>query len=209
VKGFWRQLLEALRRDFVAGLLVIVPVGFTVLGVLWAIDRLDQLVLPKVFGFFGLEGHQPPLAGVFVTLGLILLGGALARSFLGRGFIRIWERLIDRVPVVRSIYSVLKQFMEAIFGMRSRDGFNRVVLIEYPRKGIWCYAFTTGDIDGEIPGLPAALTKLFIPSTPNPTTGYYLMAPTADLVDTGLSVEQAFKLIISAGIASPEPDPVP
>ena len=81
-----------------------------------------KLVLPKVFGFFGLEGHQPPLAGVFVTLGLILLGGALARSFLGRGFIRIWERLIDRVPVARSIYSVLKQFMEAIFGMRSRDG---------------------------------------------------------------------------------------
>jgi len=208
VKGFWSQFLEALRRNFVAGLLVIVPVGFTILGVLWGIDQLDQLILPKVFGFFGLEGHQPPLAGVLVTLGLILLGGALARSFLGRGFIRIWERLIDRVPIVRSIYSVLKQFMEAIFGMRSRAGFNRVVLVEYPRHGIWCYAFTTGEVDPPISGLPGQLVKLFIPSTPNPTTGYYLMVPEADLVDTGLTVEEAFKLIISAGIATPDSDPV-
>ena len=208
MQGFWSQLLEALRRNFVAGLLVIVPVGFTILGVLWGIDQLDKLILPKVFGFFGLEGHQPPLAGVLVTLGLILLGGALARSFLGRGFIRIWERLIDRVPIARSIYSVLKQFMEAIFGLRSRQGFNRVVLVEYPRRGIWCYAFTTGNVDPPIDGLPKGLIKLFIPSTPNPTTGYYLMVPDDDLVDTGLTVEQAFKLIISAGIASPDSDPV-
>ena len=82
------------------------------------------------------------------------------------------------------------------------------MLVEYPRHGIWCYAFTTGEVDPPISGLPGQLVKLFIPSTPNPTTGYYLMVPEADLVDTGLTVEEAFKLIISAGIATPDSDPV-
>ncbi len=202
MQNFWRRLIETLRRDFIAGLLVIIPVGFTILAVLWGLDQLDKLVLPKVFSFFGLEPRQPPFVGVLVTISLILLGGALTRSFLGRGFIRIWERLIDRVPIARSVYSVLKQFMEAIFKTSSKEGFNRVVLLQYPRKGLWCYAFTTGRVSKPIPTLPEELVKVFIPSTPNPTTGYFLLVPAEDLLDTGLSVEEAFKLIISAGIAS-------
>ena len=200
MQRIWRRLLETLRRDFVAGLLVIVPVGFTVLGIAWGFNQLDKLVLPKVFRFVGFEAH-PPGVGVIVTVGLILLFGALTRSFLGRGFIGVWERLIDRVPVARSLYAVLKQFMEAVFSTTSRAGFRRVVLLEYPRRGVWCYAFTTGRVEASIPGLPDGMTKIFIPSTPNPTTGYYLLVPDADLVDTGLGVEEAFKLIISAGIA--------
>ncbi len=202
MQNFWRRLGETLRRDFIAGLLVIVPVGFTILAVLWGLDQLDKLVLPKVFSFFGFEPRQPPFVGVLVTISLILLGGALTRSFLGRGFIRIWERLIDRIPIARSVYSVLKQFMEAIFQTSSKDGFNRVVLLQYPRKGLWCYAFTTGRVNRPIPTLPEDLVKIFIPRTPNPTTGYFLLVPAEDLLDTGLSVEEAFKLIISAGIAS-------
>ena len=209
MRTLWRRVVETLRRDFVAGLLVIVPVGFTILGVLWGIDQLDKLVLPKVFNAVGLKGSQPPFVGVIVTLSLILLAGALTRSFLGRWLIRVWERLIDRIPVARSLYAVLKQFMEAIFGTTARRGFNRVILLEYPRKGLWCYGFTTGHVEQPIHGLPQEeLTKVFIPSTPNPTTGYFLMIPEADVVETGLSVEEAFKLIISAGIATSDGDPL-
>ena len=204
MKGIWSRIVATLRRDFVAGLLVIIPVGFTILAVIWGFDQLDKLILPRLFSFFGFEDAQPPFVGVIATISLILLSGAMARSFLGRGFIRFWESLVDRIPIARSVYSVLKQFMEAVFGANSREGFRRVVLIEYPRKGIWCYAFTTGRVTQPIPGLPGELTKLFIPSTPNPTTGYYLLVPEVDVVDTGLSVEDAFRLIISAGIASPD-----
>ena len=202
MRGIWRRIAETLRRDFVAGLLVIIPVGFTILAVIWGFEQLDSLILPRIFAFFGLETSQPPFVGVVATLGLILLAGALTRSFLGRGFIRLWEQMIDRVPIARSVYSVLKQFMEAVFGTTAREGFRRVVLVEYPRPGLWCYAFTTGRVDQSIPGLPDQLTKIFIPSTPNPTTGYFLLVPDSDLVDTGLSVDEAFGVIISAGIAS-------
>ncbi len=202
MRGIWRRFAETLRRDFVAGLLVIIPVGFTILAVIWGFDQLDSLILPRIFAFFGMETRQPPFVGVVATLCLILLAGALTRSFLGRGFIRLWEQLIDRVPIARSVYSVLKQFMEAVFGTTAREGFRRVVLVEYPRPGLWVYAFTTGRVDPPIPGLPEQLTKIFIPSTPNPTTGYFLLVPEGDLVETGLSVEDAFRVIISAGIAS-------
>ena len=206
MRRIWRRILETLRRDFVAGLLVIIPVGFTVLAVIWGFNQLDKLILPKIFSFFGMGTRQPPFVGVIATLSLIFLAGALTRSFLGRGFIRLWERLIERVPIARSVYSVLKQFMEAVFDTTSREGFRRVVLLEYPRKGLWCYAFTTGSVNRQIPGLPSQLTKIFIPSTPNPTTGYFLLVPEADLVETGLSVEDAFRVIISAGIASGDDD---
>jgi len=202
MESLWRRIGETLRRDFVAGLLIIVPVGFTILAIVWGIDQLDKLVLPKLFSFIGMEARQPPLVGVIATLCLILLAGALTRSFLGRALIRVWERAIDRVPIARSLYSVLKQFMEAIFGGAAREGFNRVVLLEYPRKDIWCYAFTTGGFQGTVPGLQEGLTQVFIPSTPNPTTGYFLLVPEADLLVTDLTIEDAFRIIISAGIAS-------
>jgi uncharacterized membrane protein len=202
MESLWRRIVETLRRDFIAGLLIIVPVGFTILAIVWGVDQLDKLVLPKLFNFIGMEAKQPPLVGVMATLCLILLAGALTRSFLGRSFIRVWERAIDRVPIARSLYSVLKQFMEAIFGSAGREGFNRVVLIEYPRRDIWCYAFTTGEFRGTVPGLRDGLTQIFIPSTPNPTTGYFLLVPEADLILTDLTIEAAFKVIISAGIAS-------
>jgi uncharacterized membrane protein len=193
--------VETLRRDFVAGLLVFVPVGFTILGVLWILRQLDNLVLPQVFRALGLEGRQPPLVGVIATLALILLFGALTRSFVGRTFIRLWERTVKRIPIARSLYTVLKQFMEAVFGTKGSTGnFRRVVLIEYPRRGIYSYAFVTG----RVTGLPDGLLQVFVPSTPNPTTGYFLLVPEQDATETGLGVEEAFRLIISAGIASGE-----
>lgn len=210
MRRLWQRIAARLRRDFVAGLLVIVPVGFTILAILWIFGQLDNLVLPKVFRALGMEARQPPFVGFVVTLALILVGGAVARSFVGRGALRYWERLVDRIPVARSLYAVIKQFMEAIFGTGAHGQFSSVVLIEYPRRGVWSYAFLTGRVAGAaVPGaghaeLPEQMAKVFIPSTPNPTTGYFLLLPEVDIVETELSVEEAFKLIVSAGIASGE-----
>ncbi len=200
--GFWGRLVAAIRRDFIAGLLVFVPVGFTVLGVLWIIDQLDKLVLPRIFRALGMEAAQPPVIGAVVTLAAILLAGFLTRSFIGRAALLLWERLVHRIPVAGSLYSVLKQFMETVFGAGANHGsFSRVVLIEYPRRGIWSYAFVTGREESSHAG-DTPVVKIFIPSTPNPTTGYFLLVPERDAIDTGLTVEQAFRLIISAGIAT-------
>ena len=205
LKKIWRWAVDGLRRDFVAGLLVFVPIGFTVLGVLWLIDTLDNLVLPRVFKALGL-GAPPRFIGVVVTIGLILTAGALTRSFVGRGALRLWERLVERIPIARSFYAVLKQFMQAVVGVNSAANFDRVVLIEYPRKGIYTYAFVTGDNRTRVPGLPDDLVKVFVSSTPNPTTGYFLLLSEDDMLETQLSVEEAFKLIVSAGIADSAPE---
>lgn len=200
----WERLrhsvVQTLRRDFVAGLLVFVPVGFTVLGVLWILQQLDHMVLPKIFRALGMEARQPPFVGVIVTICVILLIGALTRSFLGRWAIGLWERTVDRIPVARSLYAVLKQFMQAVLGEGAQASFDRVVLIEYPRSGLWSYAFVTGK-QAPLPGTSDPLVKVFVSSTPNPTTGYYLLVPEKDVIETGLNVEDAFRLIVSAGIA--------
>ncbi|MCE2391912.1 MAG: DUF502 domain-containing protein [Proteobacteria bacterium] len=196
------RLVTILRRNFVAGLLVFVPVGFTLFGVMWILDQLDSLVLPRIFRALGLETGPPRFAGVLVTIGAILFVGLLTRSFLGRWVLSAWERVIDRVPIARSLYSVLKQFMQAVVGEGAYgESFQRVVIIEYPRQGLYSYAFVTGRAELEDSG---PLLKVFVSSTPNPTTGYYLLVPENDAIDTDLSVEEAFRLIVSAGIAEPE-----
>jgi uncharacterized membrane protein len=184
---------------------VFVPVGFTILGVLWIIDQLDGIVLPRIFGALGMETSQPRAIGALVTLCVILLAGALTRSFIGRAALLLWERIVYRIPVARSLYSVLKQFMETVFGSAgSGPNFRRVVLVEYPRQGIYSYAFVTGRTES-LPGSGGRpMLKIFVPSTPNPTTGYFLLIPESDAVETGLTVDEAFRLIISAGIATQE-----
>ncbi len=206
-RRLWQRVGETLRRDFVAGLLVFIPVGFTILTIVWIVEQLDQLVLPKLFDFLGFEGRVPFL-GVTTTLAAILLAGALTRSFIGRAVLRFWERLVDRIPVARSLYSILKQSTEVFIGTGpSSRNYRRVVLLQYPRKGIFTYAFVTGRVERTIAGLPDGMVKVFVPSTPNPTTGYFLILPEADVVGTALTVEEAFKLIISAGIASDDKPP--
>ncbi|MFQ5514673.1 MAG: DUF502 domain-containing protein [Myxococcota bacterium] len=203
-RAFWNWVMATLRRDFVAGLLVFVPIGFTILGVLWIIQQLDNLVLPKIFNAFGIDVRQFPLLGVITTLAAILLAGAMTRSFVGRAALGLWERVVDRIPVARSLYSIVKQFMQAVLNAGARgSNFRRVVLIEYPRKGIYTYAFVTGQVQPVQPALPPGLLRVFVPSTPNPTTGYFLLVPASEAIETGLSIEDAFRLIISAGIASP------
>jgi len=208
-RRIWGRFGDRLRRDFMAGLLVFVPIGFTVFGVLWIVERLDKLVLPPVFAAFGLDASHFPLLGVVTSLAMILLAGALTRSFAGRAALRLWERLVGRIPIARSLYAIVKQFMQAVFGQGpAAAGFRRVVLIEYPRRGIYTYAFVTGRFDSPPGALPDGLIKVFVPSTPNPTTGYFLLLSENELIDTALTIEQAFRLIVSAGIVSAEPEPL-
>jgi uncharacterized membrane protein len=206
VKTLSREIMDTLRRDFVAGLLACVPIVCTVLAVLWVLAQLDGLVLPKFYRFFGLETRQPRFVGILVTLAVIILAGALTRSLVGRSLLRLWESLIARVPVARSLYLVLKQFMAAVLSDEGHAGLSRVVLVEYPRRGLWSYGFITGRMDGPRAEGESELLKIFIPKTPNPTTGYYVLVPREDVRDSRLTVEEAFRAIISAGIATHQYD---
>jgi uncharacterized membrane protein len=210
--GIW----EATRRYFAAGLLAFAPIAITLWAIFWIIGRLDNLLLPKVMAVLlptlDVPPKAPPLVGAIFTFAVILLAGVVVRHFFGHQIVRLAERVLSRVPVARSIYGGVKQLVEAIFKTSATtSSFNRVVLIEYPRKGLFALAFTTGDTEGPVrdvlPDLD--LVNCFLPTTPNPTSGYYLMVDRADLREVHISVEEAFKVIMSAGIVTPKSLPQP
>jgi uncharacterized membrane protein len=204
----WARIREELRRYFVAGILAFAPLGITVWAIGWIIQRLDNLFLPSVLAlvFPGLEDPpRLPLVGALFTVVVILLMGVVARHLFGNEFIRAWERLLVRVPVARNIYAGVKQLFEAIFVRDRQSRFNRVVMIEYPRKGIYALAFVTGTTRGRLQQLTdETVINCFLPTTPNPTSGFYLMVPESEVTEVELSVEEAFKLIMSAGLVTPD-----
>jgi len=204
----WGWFVEALRRYFVAGVLAFAPLGITIWAIAWIVQRLDNLLLPHLLSllFPGLEDPpRIPLVGALFTLLVILLMGVIARHFFGGEFIRAWERLLARVPVARNIYGGVKQLSEAIFTRDRKSRFNRVVLIEYPRVGIYAIAFTTGPARGRLQAVTSSyMINCFLPTTPNPTSGFYLLVPDDQIIEVDLTVEEAFKLIMSAGLVSPE-----
>ena len=206
-RGLWKATREALRSYFVAGVLAFAPLGITIWAIAWIIERLDNLLLPTVLKLAvpGLEEPPDlPLVGAIFTLLVILLLGVLARHLFGGELQRAWERLLSRVPVARNIYAGVKQLFEAIF-QRNVARFNRVVLIEYPRRGVWAIAFTTGATRGRLQQMTEKhMINCFLPTTPNPTSGFYLLVPEEDLRDVDLTVEEAFKLVMSAGLVVPE-----
>lgn len=210
----WNTIWEATRRYFVAGLLAFAPLAITIWAVAWIIQRLDNLLLPRVMALLlpGVDRapEAPPLVGALFTFVVILLSGVIVRHLFGHEIVRIGEMLLSRVPVARSIYGGVKQLFEAIVHSNSRTSFNRVVLIEYPRTGLYALAFTTGPARGPMQAaLPdARLVNCFVPTTPNPTSGFYLLIPEDEIRDIDLSVEEAFKVIMSAGLVSPDMDPM-
>ncbi len=205
----WKNIRLVLGRYFVAGVLAFAPIGITVWAIAWIVQRLDNLLLPTVLRWVFPGVQDPPtipLLGAVFTLIVILLFGVIARHLFGWELVRLWERLLSRVPVARNIYAAVKQLFEAIF--RSSDAtasFNRVAIIQYPRAGLYALAFVTGPVRGlGHAELPPNLVNVFVPTTPNPTSGFYLLVPEADLTPIDLSVEQAFKLVMSAGLVNPE-----
>jgi uncharacterized membrane protein len=212
-RRFFSFLGEAIRRYFVAGILFFAPIGVTVWAIASIIVWLDNLLLPRVIKLVLPGVDDPPsipLLGMLFTFVVIIFLGVIARHLLGGEFQRAWERLLARVPVARSIYGGVKQLAEAIFTSSTQSSrFNRVVLIEYPRRGVYALAFTTGPARGILQDVTELeMINCFVPTTPNPTSGFYLLIPDGDLIDVNLSVEDAFKLVMSAGLVTPETLPL-
>jgi uncharacterized membrane protein len=206
----FQHFKQDLKNDLIAGLLVAIPLATTIwlsINVAsWAVNFLTSI--PKQINPF--DGLDPLLVnvlnllvGLTVPLMAILLIGLMARNIAGKWFLDVSERLLQAIPLAGAVYKTLKQLLETLL-RDSGNRFRRVVLIEYPRRGIWALAFVTGTIDSEIQAqMSDRMLNLFIPTTPNPTTGWYAVVPESDVVDLQMSIEDAFKVVISGGIVNP------
>ena len=201
-------LFQILRSSFLTGIVVIAPVGLTVWLVFTVISWVDKVVLP-----FVPEGLRPEnLIGVnFVGVGVVIfllftiIVGWVAKGLIGRSLIRQAENIVDRMPVVRTVYNGIKQISETVFAQSERS-FEKAVLIEYPRRGIWAIGFISTHAKGEIlkrAGNGGRMMSVFVPTTPNPTSGFLLYFPEEDVMELDMSVEEAAKLVISAGLVYP------
>jgi len=196
-----------IRNNFLTGLIIVAPVvitGYLIWTVVTFIDAKVVPLVPAVYNPSTYIGQDIPGFGVIIFLIFTAIVGALTKGIFGRQLLRFWERLIDRTPVVRSIYGGLKQISETVFS-QSNSNFQNACLIEYPRKGIWAIAFISTDTRGEVQEQIEGhdLYSVFLPTTPNPTSGFLLFVPKADVVVLGMSVEDAAKLVISAGLVTP------
>lgn len=199
---FWKHFKLQTRRHFITGLLVTVPLALTFFVVSWIVGFIDQALqfLPHRFHPDRYLPFKIPGLGIILTLVVIQFVGLLSTNLFGRSFVKAYERLLDRIPFVRGIYVAVKQLIEQIISPSS-DRFRRAVLIQYPRKGIYSIGFVTGVSKGIMQDrTPKKVLNVFIPTTPNPTSGYYLLIPEEETVPLDLNVEQAFKLIVSAGM---------
>lgn len=200
-----------LRRYLIAGLLVWLPIVVTVLILKFLIDLVDSilLVLPIAVQPEHLIGFRIPGLGILLSGLVLLLTGMVVTNLMGRSMVTLWEGLLGRIPFVRAIYSASKQLTETLFS-GSGKSFRKVVLVRYPHPGAWTLAFVTGD------GLREAnaktgrdLVNVFVPTTPNPTSGFFLMVPREDVVELDMPVDAGIKLILSAGAVVPESKPEP
>lgn len=199
-----------LRNYFFTGLVICAPLAITFYLTWTLIEWVDGWVKPYLPDIYNPDRYLPfsvPGFGLLVALVVITLVGFLTANLIGKSIVGYGEYLLSRMPVVRSIYSALKQIFETVFREGS-DSFERVVLVEYPRKGLWALAFVATDTLGETQSrldVSAGKTvSIFLPTTPNPTSGFLLFVPAKDVIDLDMSVEQAAKLVISAGLVAPE-----
>jgi uncharacterized membrane protein len=204
--AFRRLIRKKLKRSFLAGLLVLVPLGMTIVVVRWIIGLMDGLLmrfLPERFWPEAVFGFPVPGLGVVATLLLIWLVGMLATNYFGRSVLSFSERVMGQIPLVKGIYGLFKQVADTVLNSE-REGFRKVVLIEYPRKGIWSVGFVTGVSQGEVQTLTdRRMINVFVPTTPNPTSGYYILVPEEEAKVLNMTTEEAFKLIISGGMVTP------
>ncbi len=195
------------KRYLVAGLLVWLPLGVTIAALIFLVNLFDQslLLLPEALRPETWLGFRIPGLGIILSLVIILLTGMFVANFLGSRIMRMWERLLSRIPLVRSIYSAVKQIAEAIFGSGSQT-FQKAYLIQYPRNGLWTLAFQTSESQGEAQykaGLNEII-NLFVPTTPNPTSGFFIMASKNEIIELEMPVDDALKMVISGGVVVPE-----
>jgi uncharacterized membrane protein len=193
-----------LRRYLTAGLLVWVPLGVTILIIKFLVDLIDRILLflPLPYRPEPLLGFYVPGAGVVLALIVVLVTGVVVANLFGRKVVDIGERLVARIPLVRSIYSGVKQLLETV--VSNNGSFRKVVLIEYPRSGLWTVAFLTGEGQGEAQLKTGHdVINVYVPTTPNPTSGFFLMVPRKDVIELDMSVDEGLKMILSVGAVVP------
>lgn len=211
-------MMQRLRQYFITGLLVWLPAGITAWVLLWLVGLLDGIFIAVLSA---LEAVVPDLAALGASLrripglGVILVAivifgtGIFVTNMVGQWWLRQWDRLMTRIPVVRSIYSSVKQVSDTLFS-GSGQAFSKALLVQYPRQGAWTIAFLTGRPGGEVAHhLAGDFVSVYVPTTPNPTSGFFLMVPRADVVELRMSVDEALKYVISMGVVAPPARPLP
>ena len=199
--------MTKIRSWFLTGILVMTPLILTIY-VAWAfITFVDNLVVPLVPFDYRPSNYLPfsiPGLGLIIVFIFTTFVGLLATGLFGRTLIRIWENILNRMPVVRSVYSAIKQILETVMATQS-DAFRQAVLVQYPRKDIWAIGFVTGSTKGEVrKRVDKKMVNVFMPTTPNPTSGFLLFFPEEDLIFLNMSVEDALKLVVSGGMVVPK-----
>ncbi len=197
--------MKSVRKWLLAGLLVIVPLGITVWVLEWIISSLDKtlLILPQAWRPVSLLGINIPGFGVILAFAILLLVGAVASNFFGKKLMLWWDSLLNRIPVVRSIYSSVKQVSDTLFS-DSGNAFRKAVLIQWPRADVWTIAFVTGTPGGDVTNhLHGDYVSIYVPTTPNPTGGYFVMLKKNDCIELTMSVDEALKYVVSMGVVVP------
>ncbi|HEC59472.1 hypothetical protein LCGC14_0880630 [marine sediment metagenome] len=195
-----------MKKYLIAGLLVWMPLGITFLVVRAIVDFLDRtlLLLPYAYQPDTLLGFHVPGFGVLLGVIMVLATGMIVANLLGRRIISAWEALLARIPVVRNLYAGIKQILEAVLAGDGKS-FRKVLLVEYPRKGVWSLAFMTSSDLGEVQEKTESdVISVFIPTTPNPTSGFVLMIPKSEVIEMDMTVEEGLKMIISMGVVVPK-----
>ena len=198
------KLLTRLRNYLISGLLFWIPLILTIIVIKFFLEFINSLVpqeyLPEAI--FNLDTSIPG-SGIILLFLIILITGILVTNILGRRLVALWEKLLNRIPGFRNIYNILKKVSDTVLNTSSQS-FKKAFLIQYPSKGIWVIAFQSGDYRGEAESIIGEETiNLFVPTTPNPTSGFFVLIPKKDAFELDISVEDAFKLVISAGVVTP------
>jgi len=195
----------SVRKWLLAGLLVVVPVAITIWVLQWVIGTLDQtlLILPAAWQPKELLGIHIPGFGVLLTLAILLIVGAAASNFVGKRLVKVGDAIVHRIPVVRSIYSSVKQVSDTLFS-ESGNAFRKAVLVQWPRPDVWTIAFVTGMPGGDVANyLNGDYVSVYVPTTPNPTGGYFVMLRKSDCIELKMSVDDALKYVVSMGVVAP------
>ncbi|MBU3600215.1 DUF502 domain-containing protein [Polynucleobacter sp. 30F-ANTBAC] len=202
-----------MKKYFIAGMLVWAPLAITVWVMTWGLSLLDGIfgsVMKGLMAVLPLELRSDlqsfkdlPGVGILIVIAIILLTGVMAANFAGQWWVRLWDRFIARIPIVKSIYSSVKQVSGTLFSSKG-NAFRKAVLIPYPRNGSWTIAFITGNPATEVSEkLSGEHVNVFLPTTPNPTSGFFMIVPKADIIELDMGVEEALKHIVSMGSVPP------
>ena len=197
--------MKRLRNYFISGLLFWIPLALSVLLIKFFLEIVNNLVPTRLLpeSLLNLDTTIPG-SGIVLVILIILITGALVTNILGRKLLDLWERALNKIPGFRNIYNALKKISSTVLNTSS-ESFRKAFLIQYPSKGIWVIAFQSGDYKGEVESIIGKdVINLFVPTTPNPTSGFFVMIPKKDAFELQMSVEEAFKLVISAGVVTPE-----